>query len=145
VAEGVPAVMYGAGSVFDSPMARDWLILLLALEQTRQQTVRQVDFLDAWIGSEALDLVADVADRCAIVESLQRKLTSLRRGVLDLYISDHPLECVSCPANGHCELQNMADEVGIHGVLRLTPEPMPAHPSDSVPQPVPRGEPVSAP
>ena len=41
VAAGVPAVMYGASSVFASPMARDWLTLLLALEQTRQQSVRQ--------------------------------------------------------------------------------------------------------
>jgi exodeoxyribonuclease V beta subunit len=38
---GVPAVMYGASSVFASSMAQDWLVLLLALEQTRQQTVRQ--------------------------------------------------------------------------------------------------------
>ena len=41
VAAGVPAVMYGASSVFASPMAQDWLTLLLALEQTRQQSVRQ--------------------------------------------------------------------------------------------------------
>jgi formate dehydrogenase major subunit len=47
------------------------------------------------------------------IKTQSEKLTSLRKGVLDLYISDHPLECVSCPANGHCELQDMADEVGI--------------------------------
>src|SRR5271168_1006654 len=47
------------------------------------------------------------------IRTQSEKLTSLRKGVLDLYISDHPLECVSCPANGHCELQNMADDVGI--------------------------------
>ncbi len=41
------------------------------------------------------------------------KLHDLRHGVLDLYISDHPLECESCPANGHCELQDMAGIVGI--------------------------------
>src|SRR5262249_54018618 len=41
------------------------------------------------------------------------KLQELRHGVLDLYISDHPLECEACPANGHCELQDMADLVGI--------------------------------
>ena len=41
------------------------------------------------------------------------KLTQLRRGVLDLYISDHPLDCEPCPANGHCELQDMAATVGI--------------------------------
>src|ERR1700676_2368810 len=45
------------------------------------------------------------------VRTQSDKLSSLRKGVLDLYISDHPLECVSCPANGHCELQDMDDEV----------------------------------
>jgi formate dehydrogenase major subunit len=38
------------------------------------------------------------------IKSQSAKLTELRRGVLDLYISDHPLECASCPANNHCEL-----------------------------------------
>src|SRR5215470_16427697 len=47
------------------------------------------------------------------IKTQSDKLTDLRRGVLDLYISDHPLECVSCPANGHCELQDMAEVVGI--------------------------------
>src|ERR1700687_455290 len=36
----------------------------------------------------------------------------LRRGVMELYISDHPLDCLTCPANGHCELQDMAGGVG---------------------------------
>src|SRR3981081_2966128 len=47
------------------------------------------------------------------IHTQSEKLTSLRKGVLDLYISDHPLECVSCPANGHCELQDVAEVVGI--------------------------------
>jgi formate dehydrogenase major subunit len=47
------------------------------------------------------------------IHTQSEKLTSLRKGVLDLYISDHPLECVSCPANGHCELQDVAEDVGI--------------------------------
>ena len=41
VAAGVPAVMHGASSVFASTMAQDWLTLLSALEQPRQQAVRQ--------------------------------------------------------------------------------------------------------
>ena len=41
------------------------------------------------------------------------RLTTLRRGVMELYLSDHPLDCVSCPANGHCELQDMAEELDI--------------------------------
>ena len=39
-------------------------------------------------------------------------LDRLRRGVMELYVSDHPLDCDTCPANGHCELQDMADAVG---------------------------------
>ena len=41
------------------------------------------------------------------------KLMQLRRGVIDLYVSDHPLECETCPAHGHCELEDMAAAVGI--------------------------------
>src|ERR1700694_4046200 len=44
------------------------------------------------------------------------KLAQLRRGVMDLYISDHPLDCLTCPANGHCELQDMAGAVGLREV-----------------------------
>jgi len=36
------------------------------------------------------------------------KLTQLRRGVLELLLSDHPIDCLTCAANGHCELQDMA-------------------------------------
>ena len=46
------------------------------------------------------------------VRTQSEKLTQLRRGVLELYVSDHPLDCDTCPADGHCELQNMA------GVIR---------------------------
>ncbi len=44
------------------------------------------------------------------------KLAQLRRGVMELYISDHPLDCLTCPANGHCELQDMAGVVGLREV-----------------------------
>ncbi len=42
------------------------------------------------------------------VRTQSSKLAKLRRGVMELYISDHPLECLTCPANGNCELQEMA-------------------------------------
>ncbi len=44
------------------------------------------------------------------------KLEKLRRGVMELYISDHPLDCLTCPANGDCELQDMAGVVGLREV-----------------------------
>ena len=50
------------------------------------------------------------------VTTQSKKLADLRRGVMELYISDHPLDCLTCPANGHCELQDMAGVVGLREV-----------------------------
>jgi formate dehydrogenase major subunit len=44
------------------------------------------------------------------------RLAKLRRGVMELYISDHPLDCLTCAANGDCELQDTAGEVGLREV-----------------------------
>ncbi len=44
------------------------------------------------------------------------KIASLRRNVMELYISDHPLDCLTCPTNGNCELQDTAGEVGLREV-----------------------------
>ena len=44
------------------------------------------------------------------------RLKALRRGVMELYISDHPLDCLTCAANGDCELQDMAGAVGLRDV-----------------------------
>ena len=42
------------------------------------------------------------------VRTQSPKIAKLRRGVMELYISDHPLDCLTCAANGDCELQDMA-------------------------------------
>ena len=48
------------------------------------------------------------------------RLDKLRRGVMELYISDHPLDCLTCSANGDCELQTQAgDGRPARGALRL--------------------------
>ncbi|HPL79528.1 MAG TPA: formate dehydrogenase subunit alpha, partial [Burkholderiaceae bacterium] len=44
------------------------------------------------------------------------KLAEIRRGMMELYISDHPLDCLTCPTNGNCELQDMAGVVGLRDV-----------------------------
>ena len=44
------------------------------------------------------------------------KLAKLRRNIMELYISDHPLDCLTCPTNGNCELQDMAGAVGLREV-----------------------------
>src|SRR5579872_268701 len=50
------------------------------------------------------------------VRTSSPKLHKLRRGVMELYISDHPLDCLTCAANGNCELQDMAGVVGLREV-----------------------------
>jgi formate dehydrogenase major subunit len=50
------------------------------------------------------------------VTTQNQKLGDLRRGVMELYISDHPLDCLTCSANGDCELQDMAGAVGLREV-----------------------------
>ena len=50
------------------------------------------------------------------VKTQNAKLKQLRRGVMELYISDHPLDCLTCATNGDCELQDMAGAVGLRDV-----------------------------
>src|SRR5689334_17058952 len=48
-----------------------------------------------------------------VVSTHSERLQRLRRGVMELYISDHPLDCLTCAANGDCELQDMTCAVGL--------------------------------
>src|ERR1700691_3119869 len=50
------------------------------------------------------------------VTTQNKQIADIRRGVMELYISDHPLDCLTCPAHGHCELQDMAGVVGLREV-----------------------------
>ena len=51
-----------------------------------------------------------------VVHTQNETLARLRKGVMELYISDHPLDCLTCAANGDCELQDMAGAVGLRDV-----------------------------
>lgn len=51
-----------------------------------------------------------------VVRTQTPTLHKLRKGVMELYISDHPLDCLTCPANGDCELQDQAGAVGLREV-----------------------------
>ena len=56
------------------------------------------------------------AEQGMVVRTHTDRLATLRRGVMELYISDHPLDCLTCAANGDCELQDMAGAVGLRDV-----------------------------
>jgi len=51
-----------------------------------------------------------------VVRTQTPKVAKLRENVMELYISDHPLDCLTCGANGDCELQDMAGAVGLRQV-----------------------------
>jgi formate dehydrogenase major subunit len=50
------------------------------------------------------------------VTTQNKRVADVRRNVMELYISDHPLDCLTCPTNGDCELQDMAGAVGLREV-----------------------------
>jgi formate dehydrogenase major subunit len=50
------------------------------------------------------------------VTTQNKQIADLRRNVMELYISDHPLDCLTCAANGNCELQDTAGEVGLREI-----------------------------
>ena len=50
------------------------------------------------------------------VRTQTEQVARVRRGVLELYISDHPLDCLTCATNGDCELQDVAGAVGLREV-----------------------------
>ena len=56
------------------------------------------------------------AEEGLVVHTENSAIAKRRRGVMELYISDHPLNCLTCSANGDCELQDMAGKVGLREV-----------------------------
>jgi formate dehydrogenase major subunit len=44
------------------------------------------------------------------------KVRRLRRNIVELVLTDHPLDCLTCEVSGNCELQTVAAKVGIRGV-----------------------------
>jgi formate dehydrogenase major subunit len=70
------------------------------------------------------------AEAGMVVHTQTAKLQDLRKGVMELYISDHPLDCLTCSANGDCELQTQAGVVGLRNVRYGVGEQAGAHHCD---------------
>ena len=52
-------------------------------------------------------------DEGMAVHTQSDRLTELRRDIIDLFVSDHPLRCAVCDKNGACDLQRYAYQYGI--------------------------------
>jgi formate dehydrogenase major subunit len=44
------------------------------------------------------------------------RITRLRKNIIELVLTDHPLDCLTCEVNGNCELQTVAAQVGVRKV-----------------------------
>ncbi len=44
------------------------------------------------------------------------EIQKLRKNLIELVLTDHPLDCLTCEVNGNCELQDVAAQVGIRDV-----------------------------
>lgn len=44
------------------------------------------------------------------------RITRLRKNIIELVLTDHPLDCLTCEVNNNCELQTVAARVGIRDV-----------------------------
>ena len=50
------------------------------------------------------------------IETTNYRIQKLRKNIVELVITDHPLECLTCEASGNCELQDVAAKVGLRQV-----------------------------
>jgi NADH-quinone oxidoreductase subunit G len=52
-----------------------------------------------------------------VVKTNTIRAINARRTMLDLLLSDHPKDCLTCEKNGNCELQSLAGEMDLHHIL----------------------------
>lgn len=51
-----------------------------------------------------------------VVHTHTQRVINARKTVMELLLSNHPAECLTCSSNGHCELQNLAHSLGIRQI-----------------------------
>ena len=51
-----------------------------------------------------------------VVKTHTTRVINARRTVMELILSDHPKDCLTCPKSGHCDLQDMAVRLGIREI-----------------------------
>ena len=123
---GEPVTLWIDGAAITVPAGTS-VMRAASLAERKVPKLCSTDSLEAW-GSCRMCLVeiegmkgtpasctTPVADGMRVTTQNER-LARLRRGVMELYISDHPLDCLTCSANGDCELQDTAGEVGLRDV-----------------------------
>ena len=52
-----------------------------------------------------------------VVKTNTMRVLNARKTVLELILSDHPKDCLTCPKSGRCDLQDMAVRLGVRQIL----------------------------
>jgi formate dehydrogenase major subunit len=124
--EGVPVSLWIDGAAITVPAGTS-VMHAASLADRKVPKLCSTDSLEPW-GSCRMCLVeiegvkgTPASCTTPVTEGMRvttqnERLARLRRGVMELYISDHPLDCLTCAANGDCELQDTAGEVGLREV-----------------------------
>src|SRR5574344_1110298 len=70
-----------------------------------------------------LEVIKNLAPACAtddmegmIVHTHSLRVVNARRTVVELMLSDHPASCLTCAKSGKCELQSLAQKLGIREI-----------------------------
>lgn len=53
------------------------------------------------------------------IETVNKRIRKLRKNIIELVITDHPLDCLTCEVSGNCQLQDVAASVGLREVRYL--------------------------
>jgi len=51
-----------------------------------------------------------------VVKTHTMRVINARRTIMELILSDHPKDCLTCAKSGHCELQDMAVKLGVRNI-----------------------------
>jgi formate dehydrogenase major subunit len=66
-----------------------------------------------WSNKSSLHLVIHPVAENQHIFTSNESLKDLRKNIVELVLTDHPMECDSCEVNNNCELQTVANDLGI--------------------------------
>ena len=67
-------------------------------------------------GKKLVPACGTLVKECMVVNTNSPEALKYRKDIVELLLSDHPKDCLSCVKSGNCELQDIAAELGIRKV-----------------------------
>ena len=107
--DGVPIrAKHGEKVLFAALDAGIYIPNLCAISSVRPHAGCRLCFVEIEGRPELVTACTEEVAEGAIVHTDGPRVRRLQRTALELLLASHPIECKTCPANKHCELQNIA-------------------------------------